>query len=422
MSISSYIHKYFKGDLETEILDAYFLSDDRIHTLVSTSDIVGIGGTTPQCNHIQLLAKRIKESYPNIKIAVGGYGPSLEPFKFLNDPNVDHLVVGEGEESFLKILKGVTTTKLVSSQPIADINTIPNPDRDNIDLEQYISIAKKEEGRRVTSILTERGCAFGCTFCAEGAFGTIWRKADLSDKHIEYERPNRYRERDPYQVAHEMYDVKKKFDIEFFKMNDAETNPTRMHFLKLCQAIHEVGVNTTWGCNMRCDKVDDEICMWARKAGCVEFWMGLESGSPIIHKHINKGTTVPMIRKAFQCAKRHKILTRTYTLLGTSPESYDTIKETESLIDELDPDIIGFSILCPYPGTSYWKKEYEGMDWESMDEYSNTLTRTDYLTNEELRAEQARLIERYQDKLASIVKTKIRKGIISGAPVLDSMN
>src|SRR3990167_3509444 len=152
MHISSYAHKYFKGDLETQILDAYFLSDDRIHTLVSTSDVVGIGGTTPQCNHIQLLAKRIKESYPNIKVVVGGYGPSLEPFKFLNDPNVDHLVVGEGEESFLQILQVKATTKLVSSQPIADINTIPNPDRDNIDLEQYISIAKKEEGRRVTSI------------------------------------------------------------------------------------------------------------------------------------------------------------------------------------------------------------------------------------------------------------------------------
>ena len=184
--------------------------------------------------------------------------------------------------------------------------------------------------------------------------------------------------------------------------------------------MFERGLRTPWGCNMRCDKVDDEMCYWAVKANCVEFWMGLESGSPEIHRHINKGTTVPMIRRAFQTAKRHRILTRTYSLLGTPPESYKTIKETETLIDELEPDIIGFSILAPYPGTAYYKPEYENIDWSKIDEYSNHLTSTDYLTNDELRAEQARLMEKYNDKLAAVVRKKKRLGVIDGR-VLESI-
>ena len=149
--------------------------------------------------------------------------------------------------------------------------------------------------------------------------------------------------------------------------------------------------------------------------------MGLESGSPEIHRHINKGTTVPMITKAFQTAKRHKIHTRTYTLLGTPPESYSTIKETEALIDLIDPDIIGFSILAPYPGTAYYKPEYEKIDWSQIDEYSNHLWSSDNLTNDELRSEQARLMDKYEDKLAKIVQKKRGLGIIDGARVLESI-
>jgi len=171
---------------------------------------------------------------------------------------------------------------------------------------------------------------------------------------------------------------------------------------------------------MRCDKMDDEICEWASKAHCEEFWMGLESGSPEIHRDINKGTTVEMIRRAFIVAKKYGIKRRTYCLLGTPLESYETIKQTEALIDEVDPEIIGFSILAPYPGTSYWKKEYDEMDWSDVDEFSNTMWCSKYLSNEELRAEQARLIEKYRDKLAPIIRKKQKLGI-GGAQTLDSM-
>ena len=144
---------------------------------------------------LKKLSKLVKKEFPSIKTIAGGYGPSLQPFKFLNDSSIDYLVVGEGEQSMLDIINGNATQKLVSNIPISDVDSIPNPDRDSIDLERYIAIAEKDEGRRVTSIMTERGCAFGCTFCAEGEFGTIWRKADLKNNELKYERANRLRGR-----------------------------------------------------------------------------------------------------------------------------------------------------------------------------------------------------------------------------------
>ena len=420
MYVSSYIQKFYKGDLSVEILDGFFDSDETILNKVNDSDFVGFSGTTPQLSHMIKMSKLIKSQNPNIKIIAGGYGPSLQPLKILNEPSFDFLVAGEGEQAMLDILNGNTTGKLVSALPIPDIDTIPNPDRDSIDLNRYISIAEKDEGRRVTSIMTERGCAFGCTFCAEGEFGTIWRKTNLKNNEIEYERPARMRTRSAKLVVEEMKEVKERFDITFFKMNDAETNPSKAHFLKICKEIVEQKLDVPWGCNMRCDKMDEEMCEWAQKARCEEFWMGLESGSAEIHRHINKGTTVPMIRKAFAISKKYGIKRRTYCLLGSPPESYETIKETEKFIEEVEPDIIGFSIMAPYPGTAYWKKEYDEMDWTDVDEFSNTMWHSDHLTNEQIRHEQARLIEKFSSKLAPIIRKKQNLGI-GGARTLDSI-
>ena len=175
----------------------------------------------------------------------------------------------------------------------------------------------------------------------------------------------------------------------------AERNPSRAHFRNLCQEMIKQEVNVPWGCNMRCDKMDEEMCELAVKAKCEEFWMGLESGSAEIHRDINKGTTVDMIRQAFKVAKKFGIRRRTYALLGTPLESYETIKETEKLIDDVDPEIIGFSILAPYPGTSYWKSEYDELDWSQIDEFSNTTWHSNYLSNQQ------------QNSLGSFFLTKI---------------
>ncbi|MBI3622782.1 cobalamin B12-binding domain-containing protein [Candidatus Pacearchaeota archaeon] len=420
MYVSSFIKNRYKGHLEVQILDGFFDSDEYIVKHVADSDYVGFSGTTPQLSHIIQLSKLVKTENNKIKTVAGGYGPSLQPHKILNESSIDYLVMGEGEQSMLDIITGTASTRIVSNIPIADVDSIPNPDRNSIDLNRYISIAEREEGRRVTSIMTERGCAFGCTFCAEGSFGTIWRKAGMVDGAIKYERPVRVRGRNPQLVVEEMKEVKDKFNITFFKMNDAETNPSKAHFINLCKEIVAQKLDVPWGCNMRCDKMDDDICEWAVKARCEEFWMGLESGSPEIHRDINKGTTVPMIRRAFAVSKKYGIRRRTYCLLGTPLESYETIKQTEALIDEVDPEIIGFSILAPYPGTAYWTKEYDEMDWSDIDEFSNTMWHSKYLSNKELRSEQSRLIEKYNDKLAPIIRKKQKLGI-GGAQTLDSI-
>jgi len=414
MHISSYLKSH---GIRTKIIDGFFESDEQILEQVQNSQYVGLSGTTPQLKHMLILAEKIKAKYPNIKIVLGGFGISIEPWKATNLPYVDHIVLGEGEIALLEIVLGNETKKLVSYQP-TNIDLLPFADRDNIDLEKYISIAQRDEGRRVTSVITQRGCAFNCTFCAEGEYGTIWRKYDDTKK----QRPVRIRSRDPKLVVQEMIQTRDKFNIDFFKTSDAETNPSRAHFINLCKEMVHQELDTPWGCNMRVDKVDDEMCKWAVKARCDEFWMGVESANPEILAHINKGITVPMINNAFRISKDYGITRRTYSFIGTPLETFDTIKQTEAMIDDLDPEVYGVCILCPYPGTTYWRPEFNDIDWSQVDEYANTFWYTNNMTNDDLRNEQARLIKKFSHKLATNFNKKYKSGIIKPTGrVLDSL-
>lgn len=411
MNIAAYV-KYLGYD-DVKIYDAFFESDDFILNKIKDSDIVGFSGTTPQLNNMLHLARSVKALNPNIITVLGGFAVSLEPQKVLPVQEVDHIVLGEGETAFAEIVeRGKMVPRIVSHQPVANLDDLPDADRDCLDLEQYIRIAALEENRRVTSVITQRGCAFGCTFCAEGKFGTIWRKIDMVNDAAAYGRPERMRLRSPRRVVSEMIAVRDKFKIDFFKTSDAETNPTKSHFINLCKEMVTRKLDTPWGCNMRADKLDDEMCEWAVKANCEEFWIGLESGADEVHKEINKGVTVSMIRNAFNTARKHGIVRRMYGFIGTPVETMETIKKTEALIDELDPDVFGMCVLCPYPGTAYWRPDFEKIDWSQVDEYANTFWHTKHLTNEQLRNEQARLMDKYQHKLARNFKKKLRDGII----------
>jgi len=151
------------------------------------------------------------------------------------------------------------------------------------------------------------------------------------------------------------------------------------------------------------------------KAGCREAWVGLESGSLAVHQHIRKGVTPNLIEKAFRELKEAGILRRAYVLLGVPPETPETLKMTEDLIDRCQPDTVGFSILVCYPGTTYYDPVRDAdVNWETADEYGGPDLKwhPDAMTREELLAARWRLIEKYSSKRPKIVQKKMDLGII----------
>ena len=398
--------KSFTSDLvepgDYAFYDGYFDSDEEIIKGCAEADIIGFSGTTSQMPWSLRIADKIRERNPAIRVYVGGYGPSVDPGGFVD--KVDGVVVGEGESVWREILgNGGRDVGIMVRPAIAQLDSIPFPDRDFIKVERCIQVAKREEGRRVTGILGNRGCLRRCKFCADGSPKTIYG--------------TKLRERSPDNIVDEMERVRERYDIEFFKFADPEVNtrPGRIRELSAC--LTRRNWQTPWGGNFLANPMDEMDAMALYEAGCREAWIGLESGSLEIHKHIGKGVTPGLIRKAFKATKDAGILRRAYVLMGTPMETPETIRETEALIDEVRPDTVSFSILAPYPGTEYYQPDFADWDWEHIDEYGGSANNYHNLditqmNRERLLSERLRLIERYRGHLSRIMTKKIALGII----------
>ena len=398
--------KSFTSDLvkpgDYTFYDGYFDSDEEIINGCAEADIVGFSGTTSQMPWNLKMARAAMEKNESLRIYLGGYGPSVNPGGF--EERVRGVVVGEGESPWREIVEtGGNPCGVIYRPPIPNLDSIPFPDRDFIKVERCINVAKTEEGRRVTGILGNRGCLRKCKFCADGSPKTIYGV--------------KLRERGPANIVDEMEQVAHQYQIEFFKFADPEVNTRPGRIRELCAELIRRKWEIPWGGNMLASPFDEQDARDLYAAGCREVWIGLESGSLEIHRHIGKGVTPNLIRKAFKAARDVGIMRRAYVLMGTPMETYDTIKETEALIDEVQPDTVSFSILAPYPGTEYYEPRFADWNWEGIDEYGgdtnqyHNLGITD-MNRQELLAERIRLIEKYRGHLSKIMHKKIALGVI----------
>jgi len=138
-----------------------------------------------------------------------------------------------------------------------------------------------------------------------------------------------------------------------------------------------------------------------KEANCTQINVGCESGSPRILRAMRKGITVDKIIEVFSNAKKYGLSRRAFFNIGMPEEEATDIKLTEKLIEDIAPDVVGVTILCPYPGTGlYDKNKFFDVDWSVTDEYGNDFWRTNNLTNNELKFWQRYLTDRFKENLA----------------------
>ena len=96
--------------------------------------------------------------------------------------------------------------------------------------------------------------------------------------------------------------------------------------------------------------------------------------------------SVEKIRKVFEWSREIGLERRAFFLIGMPNETVTDIHLTEKLISEIDPDVFGVTILCPYPGSDFYDPEtMKYYDWSVADEYSNPYWKTRHLSNQDLR-------------------------------------
>ena len=386
-----YIASYLRAktnDVDLRFYQGCFDDDDEVVSGCEGADIVAFSCTSPTFPYAMRMARLVKEGNANVRVVVGGYHPSAIPQACMVD-GIDQVVVGEGEDAMLQIVKGNKDPK-VYGRPM-DFDELPWPDRKLIKNERNIEVAFSDTGKRITSFQSHRGCPFMCRYCLDGFNKVLYRNVNKA--------PVRFR---PVgDLLNEMEAVAREYDLDLMKFCDPTWNTDIEWVVEFCKEKIRRRFDIPFYPNIHATLCTEEMLFLMAEAGCHEIAVGIESGSPKILKQIGKATTVETIRRCVKWAKAAGILVRGYFILGMPDETEEDLRLTESFAEELDLDEYGFTILCPYPGTQMYDPvvAHADVDWEATDEYSNDFWRTRHLTNEQLKAWQQRLTQKFRNKL-----------------------
>jgi len=354
----------------------------------SKSDIVAISCTSPTYGNAIHLANSIKLLNSKVHIVLGGWHPTALPEEVIKELNVDQVIVGEGELAMVRVIMGsrkpiITGVKLSPDE-------LPWPDREAIKNERTIDLCESMNGKRIASFQMNRGCKVHCKFCSE---------VTMTGQHHWKKNPIRTRNYDA--VLNEIAGVSADFGINYFKFVDATFDKDTQTVIDFCKRKVERGNTMPWEANIHPNFVQkEEVFEWLEKANCEQINVGVESGSPYVLTDVGKGTSLDGIKRVFAWAKKYNIKRRAFILIGMPDETNEDIDYTIELLDEIEPDVVGFTILAPYPGGDYFNLSlHKDVDWSKVDEYSNDVWSTESFSNIELKNTQAYLMGRYDHLL-----------------------
>ncbi len=327
---------------------------------------------------VEVLCQEIRKAYPEKKIVLGGPHPSALYEEILNNvPAVDFVVIGEGEESLLGLLgyldgrlelnelSGLATRDefgniivLNASKRIRNLNqdNIPFPARHLLPMENYI---QAQEGHgpasgRWTSILSSRGCPYGCTFCESRR--TVWVARDSRD------------------VVDEMEYCLKEWGISEFHFEDDNMTINKDRLIGICDEIIGRGLKIKWQTpnGIRASVTDREMLAKMKESGCLHITLAPETGSErVLNEVVKKGKDFSLTQLKDCGALAHKLGLKVaaYFIIGLPGESRQEIKETIKYAKQLAKcgvDEVCFGLFIPLPGTPLWevaKKKNQGMDF-----------------------------------------------------------
>ena len=312
------------------------------------ADIVGVYSNTPQFPEANRIIEEIKiiNRKRDAIYVLGGPHISGIPRDL---PPGDIGVIGEGENALLEIVlrkeKGLKQELIYHHPYITDLDSIPMLDRDIINIKSYKYFINKE---LATSVITSRGCPFGCYFCSNNAWGKSLRK------------------RSPENIYKELEILKYQYGYRAFMFWDDTMTVDRKRLEYLCELMKNLDI--IWRCNIRSDTVDLSILRNMRNAGCVEAALGIESGSQKILNIVNKGETVEKHMRAVNYCHEAGLRIKGFFIVGLPGENLESIKETENFLDEAKLDDADFSVYSPFPG-SYIYNNREKFDISFKDDY-----------------------------------------------------
>ena len=311
--------------------------------LLTRSNVIRMGRAAKDCGAIVIL---------------GGPEPAEYPEEYLNR-GADVIVFGEGEKALAELMPALAKrgrhalgnilgiayrneegriVRTPSRPMIEDLDRLPDPDREAIDIDRYLQAWRVRHGTGSLSLICARGCPYHCTWCSHAVYGQTHRR------------------RSPQRVAQEVESIASRYQPDqLWYADDVFT----MHHAWLREYAGELrrrALHVPFECISRADRLNEEMAGLLAEMGCYRIWLGAESGSQRILDVMRRGVTVEQVQSATATLKRRGIQVGMFIMLGYEGEQDQDLEATVRLLKQSDPDMFLTAVAYPIRGTEYYDK------------------------------------------------------------------
>ncbi len=365
-------HGYQPSIIESDIFN---LTIDQIVGKVVEENpaYVGITLFTVGVWSAAAISRKIKKELPDTIVIVGGpHVSSMGKETIGRFEEFDYAVNGEGEKplvellaaldagtnlmqvpsiifkkhSFLHVTPGNTSSRALDELPMPAWDLLPN-----FPWAYKPAIYDYPRGP-VATIAASRGCPFHCKFCDTSTFG------------------DRVRHYSPVKVFDMMQHLHDVYGVRHIMFVDDLFLASKVRVTELCNMILDSSLKMTWSCTARVDTVKPDVLALMKKAGCWEISFGLETGSNLLLKKMDKAAEVEKSEQAVNWTAEAGIRTKGLFMLGFPGEDKETIAQTKDFIRRIPMTIMNLSKFTPYPGSPIYRDLYgENIredHWEKM--------------------------------------------------------
>lgn len=346
-SISAYSKS--KGFSDIELIDFRMLkgwNHFKEELKKKSPDVVGISMRSCDFNVVMRSVGIIKEINKQIITIVGGVHPTVAPDEVAANEKIDHIVTGEGEISFVKLLQDIEASRsnrrIIHGIP-PNMDELPFDDRELYDYRVTLNLVSYPGVMNppMVTMIGQRGCPFGCTFCAP---------------HAQIMFGKKMRSRSPDHIVEELKDLRRKYNFKSIKFYDYTFTMNSKWVYEFCEKYRQAGFEADILAQSRADLIcrDEQLLKTLRETGLKLMLVGFESGSQKVLDFIGKGTTVEENLKAAYLLRKHGIMVGGSFMLGTPHETKEDVNKTIELVKKMKPHFTSVSFFTPCPGSTLY--------------------------------------------------------------------
>jgi radical SAM superfamily enzyme YgiQ (UPF0313 family) len=212
------------------------------------------------------------------------------------------------------------------------------PARDLIDLEPYRQAWVEAHGYFSVNMVSSRGCPYHCNWCAKPISG------------------NEFQLRPPAAVAEEMKLLRDAAGAQHIWFGDDIFALSHDWVLQFAEEVTKKDAALPFKIQSRANLMTRETVRHLKTAGCVEVWMGVESGSQKVLNAMDKGLSLPSVVAARKHLREAEIRACYFLQLGYPGETWKELEKTIGFVRQTRPDDIGVSFSYPLPGTVFYER------------------------------------------------------------------